>query len=70
MGLSSGQVRYGFDVTKEIHSKTFFAVKGFITRFVLLLQVEDQRLRLCPAPAELSVDCSNSLLPKGVEAAA
>ena len=35
MGFSPRQVRYGFSVTKEIDSKTFFGVKGFITRLVL-----------------------------------
>ena len=28
MGFSPGQVRYGFSVTKEIDSRTFFGVKG------------------------------------------
>ena len=30
MGFSPGQVRCGFSVTKEIDSKTFFGVKGFV----------------------------------------
>ena len=37
MGSNPGQVRYGFSVTKEIDSKTFFEVKGFITWLVLLV---------------------------------
>ena len=36
MGFSPGQVRYGFNVTKEIDIKMFFGVKGFITRLVVL----------------------------------
>ena len=35
MGFSSGQDLYGVNVTKEIDSKMFFGVKGFITRLVL-----------------------------------
>ena len=35
MDFRPGQVLYGFNVTKEIDSKTFFGVKGFITRLVL-----------------------------------
>ena len=37
MGFSLRQVRCEFNVTKEIDSKMFFGVKGFITRLVLLV---------------------------------
>ena len=36
MGFSPGQVCYGFSVTKEIDSKTFFGVKGFNIWIILL----------------------------------
>ena len=49
MGFSPGQVRYGFNVTKD--SKTFFGVKGFITQLVLL--AVSQALASLPPPKAL-----------------
>ena len=48
MGFSPGQVHYGFSVTKEIDSKTFFGVKEFITQLVLL--AVGQALASLPLP--------------------
>ena len=51
MGFSPVQVCYEFSVTKEIDSRTFFGVKGFITQLVLL--VVDRALASLPLPRAL-----------------
>ena len=65
MGFSPRQVRYGFNMTKEIDSKTF-GVKGFITQLVLLAVARALASR--PPPRALDQDLLT--VPKGVEVVA